>query len=650
MQKEYFKFEEFFDLSEIQRIQDQFTLATGVAAIMCDLDGIPITRPSNFNNFCYEIVRKTEKGIKNCMLSDSVMSKPCLQGPFIHKCLSAGLMDGGVSIIVDGDHIANWLVGQVMNNEIDISELLPYADEIGVDRESYMSALDKVPRMSKQQFQNICDFLFVTAQQVSKLAAKNVMLSTEIQKRETVEHQIRELNVELEKKIQERTYQLKEVNDELHKLNEELEVIVAQRTKQLEMMNQELKAANSVLKREISERIQIEEKLKKSKWEAERANRAKSQFLANMSHEIRTPMNGIIGMTELALMTVSEDERIEYLGIVKSSARSLLRVLNDILDYSKIESDKVELERQPFDIYKIINEVVDLFSVSAGQKNLKISCEIDNNIPERIIGDSIRLRQILSNIVGNAVKFTAQGEVAIRVGCQKLDDSKIRLHFEVIDTGIGISEENMYKLFQRFSQVDDSYTKRFGGSGLGLAISKKLIEMMGGEIGAESKEHVGSRFYFAIVFEYEDQMHQFNSYRTEDGFLPSQDIAQKRILLVEDDKVSQKVASDFLQKKGLRVTFVEDGIDAVEQYLTDEFDLILMDINLPNMDGFSATEAIRQSEKASGRHIPIIAMTAYALTGDREKCLKVGMDDYISKPIDFSLLDKKIHEWLNKAQ
>ncbi len=378
------------------------------------------------------------------------------------------------------------------------------------------------------------------------------------------------------------------------------------------------------------------EELIKAKRSAEAAAEAKAIFLANMSHELRTPMNGIIGMVDILKRTELTDAQYEYLNIIESSGETLLSIINDILDLSKIEAGHMELEKIPFSLYDEIRRVANIMQVIADKKKLTVRLHIGKEVPPYVKGDPVRMKQIIINLVNNAIKFTEKGNITISVEKKSAEDGKVQLFFKIMDTGIGISPEGQKKLFQSFSQVDKSTTRKYGGTGLGLMISKNLTQMMGGEIGVESVEGVGSTFWFTISMELSDQESYIKQHQADDTSHEDRTRVQPKmnILLAEDNKINQKVAMLNLNNLGYQVDIASNGKEAVEKFENGDYDLIFMDVQMPEMDGIEACKKIRELEinSDSTKKIPIIAMTANTSEDERKKYMEAGMDDYISKP------------------
>ena len=402
------------------------------------------------------------------------------------------------------------------------------------------------------------------------------------------------------------------------------------------------------LARDVTERVEADAALRAAKKEADSASAAKSRFLANMSHEIRTPMNGLLGMAGLLLDEPLSAQQHERVQLLVDSGRTLLVIINDILDFSKIEAGQLRIEHIAFDLHDVVEQLARMYAVLAQAKSLPLQIDFQAPAPSVLLGDPDRLKQVLGNLLGNAVKFTEQGAVTLRVLMRPLEtitDPRMMLRVEVEDTGLGIPPEVVDRLFQPFAQADESTTRRFGGTGLGLTISKHLVELMGGRIGLKSRLGQGSLFWVELPFDVADE-------GPDSCFAPdigSPDWSGRRALLVEDNAVNMIVAQTQLERLGALVVTALDGVLALEALAREAFDIVLMDCQMPNMDGYEAVRRWRILEKARlvSRRTPVIALTANAMAGDRERCLEAGFDDHLGKPFSQEDLKRMLIRWLN---
>jgi PAS domain S-box-containing protein len=699
-------FEDLFNVADIQRLQDEFSSATGVASIITHIDGTPITAPSNFCRLCKDVIRKTDKGLANCFKSDAAIGRYDPSGPVVQPCLSGGLWDAGAGINVGGRHIANWLIGQVRDESQTEEKMREYARQIGADEQTVVEAFREVPAMSQEQFGRIAQSLFTLANQLSTMAYQNVQQARFIAERKQAEDSYRRQSALLENVINSSPdfIFVKDIKLRSILCNEAYAAAIGKKSAELightdiengwdpelvrgnpekgirgfENDDRDALSGKTIhnpndpantpdgvrifdtykiplygenkeiigllgVSRDITEQKQTEELLKQAKTQAEVANEAKSRFLANISHEMRTPLNAIIGFSKILMQEELAEEQKEQIKMVYNSGGHLLGLINDILNISSIEAGKMNIEMKQCPLEQLIANIESMMQPFAAEKGLTFEIREKGDLPTNIVTDAARLQQCLTNLVNNAIKFTKQGHVYVNISL-KDKDSKPCIRFEVEDTGIGIATESQQKIFEPFFQEDGGTSRKYGGTGLGLTIARKFAGLLGGEITLTSEKGKGS--VFSLIIPAGVDLVAEPILKRHKVIDDASKVKGNRffgcILVAEDVKTNQMLMKLLLEKMGLKVTIAEDGAEAVDKALGQKFDLIFMDIQMPKVNGYEATRTLRDK----GIKIPIVALTAGTMEGDEKKCIEAGCDVYLSKPVVFSKLIETLSKYL----
>ena len=692
--------EDLFDVPAIQSLMDDFFKLVPMAMAILDLKG-KVLVGVGWQDVCTKFHRINPDACLNCIESDVQLSAGVPPGKYkVYKCKN-NMWDVATPIMVDDRHFGNLFMGQFFfeDEPLDYELFRSQARKYGFNEKEYLAALEVVPQLSRETLDTCMAFFMKLADILSKLSYSSLKLVRSLSEQAVLMNSLRESGEQL-RRAQEiahlGSWELNLVTNHLTWSDETyrifglppqkfaatyesfLEVVhpddraavdaaysgslregrdayeiehrvVRKSSGEIRIVHEKCEHLRDVSGRiirsfgmvhDITESRQAEEELRLAKDVAEAATQAKSQFLANMSHELRTPMTGVLGMLDLVLFGNLDAEQREFIELAQTSAHSLVRILNDILDLTKIELGKLSLEENPFSIRQCVQTTYNILVPVAKAKGLDLDFTVADALPEALIGDQTRLNQVLTNLAGNAVKFTEKGGVAIRVVADRATPGGRReVTFTVADTGIGIPADKQHLLFKVFSQVNCSHSRSYGGSGLGLAICRELVERMGGAISFTSEEGKGSIFSFTIPFGEAETKRDADftaGKKASEGDAPhTAEISKPRLLVAEDEPTIRQVLSLMLQRSNYEVDFAEDGEQVVAMWDSGHYDLILMDVQMPRMNGFEATAAIRVKEQASGSHTPIVAMTAHALKEDEERCLVAGMDAYISKPIDF---------------
>jgi PAS domain S-box-containing protein len=666
-----------------------------------------------WQEICKRFHRQHPETFSYCIESDTLLTAGIPEGEYkLYKCMN-NMWDAATPVMVGGKHLGHLFTGQFFfDDELpDYEAFRSTAARYGFPEADYMAALEAVPRLSRESIDTAMAYLMKFAAMVSRLSYGNIKLARILAERESLMQSLSEselfysqtlesipgmvfttrpdgycdfqstqwvefTGVPMKEHLGDGWNRLLHPDDRPRAYEAwraavegrapyDLEYRVKRHDGEYEwfkVIGRPIRdAAGEIVKWfgvavDIDANKKAEEELTHAREVAEAASLAKSLFLANMSHELRTPLTGVLGMLEMAQSGHLDEKQREAIETAHMSGRLLLMIINDILDLTRLESGKLVFEEHPFSLHDQVKGAVDVLMPQALNKGLVLVRRVAADVPANVVGDRVRLQQVLTNLVGNAVKFTERGRVVLEISAgEKTAEGKRGITFTVTDTGIGIAHDKKEMIFDSFCQADVSHTRQYGGTGLGLAISREIVERMGGTITCESTVGKGSSFSFTIPFleaapESVSMPEPVAAPPVEPAVHPVAAGGRARLLVAEDDEVTRKVLGFMFQRSGFDFDFAGDGRQAVEMWEQGGYDLVVMDGQMPSMDGFAATAAIREREQERGGHIPIVAMTAHALREDRERCLAAGMDAYLSKPIDFKTCMEVIRGLLGERE